>query len=124
MTQYPLQTLKNRITERIHANRAHAITGIDMQEMLHDVIDSLNGDGGGDPGVTLVDKTDYGLVGALDGINTTFSTSVPYEPLSIRVYLNGVRQFRDRDYQETLDGRIIFETPPIMGDLIIADYQY
>jgi hypothetical protein len=124
MTRYSLQTLKNRITERIHANRARAITGIDMQEMLHDVIDSLNADGGGDPGITLVDKTDYGLVGTLDGMNTTFSTSVPYEPLSIRVHLNGVRQFRDLDYHETLDGRIIFETPPVIGDLIIADYQY
>lgn len=124
MAVFPLQTLKNRITDRIHANRARAITGIDVQEMLHDVIDSLNGDGGGDPGVTLVEKTDYGLLGILDGINTTFSTSVAYEPLSLKVYLNGIRQFRDRDYQETGDGRIIFETPPSTGDLIIADYQY
>ena len=124
MAVYPLQQLKNRITDRIHANRARAITGIDMQEMLHDVIDSLNADGGGDPGVTLVEKTDYGLVGTLDGINSTFSTSVAYEPLTLRVYINGVRQFLGRDYQETTDGRILFETPPLAGDLLIADYQY
>jgi len=124
MAVYPLQQLKNRITDRIHANRARAITGIDIQEMLHDVIDSLNADGGGDPGETLVEKTDYGLVGTLDGINATFSTSVAYEPLTLRVYVNGVRQFLGRDYQETTDGRILFDSPPAIGDLLIADYQY
>ena len=124
MTVYPLQLLKNRITDRIHANRSRAITGIDMQEMLHDVIDSLNADAGGNPVETLVDKTDYGLTGEINGVNTVFSTSVQYVALSLRVYVNGVRQFRGQDYNEAEDGQIIFEIPPVAGDLIIADYQY
>ncbi len=43
MTWYPLQTLKNMITDRIHDNHSRSIDGMDMQEFLHDIIDSLAG---------------------------------------------------------------------------------
>jgi len=41
MAQFPLQTLKNNITDRFHENHEQDITGEDMQEMFHDTIDSL-----------------------------------------------------------------------------------
>ena len=50
MTWYPLQTLKNMITDRIHENHSRSIDGMDLQEFLHDIIDSLAGIEGG-PGV-------------------------------------------------------------------------
>ena len=43
MTWYPLQTLKNMITDRIHDNHSRSIDGMDLQEFLHDIIDSLTG---------------------------------------------------------------------------------
>ena len=43
MTWYPLQTLKNMITDRIHENHSRSIEGMDLQEFLHDIIDSLTG---------------------------------------------------------------------------------
>ena len=43
MTWYPLQTLKNMITDRIHENHSRSIDGMDLQEFLHDIIDSLTG---------------------------------------------------------------------------------
>jgi hypothetical protein len=39
--EYPIQELKNRITDRIHENHERAIDGEDLQEMLHDVVDSV-----------------------------------------------------------------------------------
>ena len=40
--QYPIQELKNIITDRIHENHQRAIDGTDIQEMFHDVLDSLS----------------------------------------------------------------------------------
>jgi hypothetical protein len=41
MAQYSISDLKNKITDRIHENHERAITGPDLQEILHDVLDSL-----------------------------------------------------------------------------------
>ena len=40
--QYPIQELKNIITDRIHENHQRVIDGADIQEMFHDVLDSLS----------------------------------------------------------------------------------
>lgn len=47
MARYSISELKNKITDRIHENHARRITGPDLQEILHDVIDSVSGAGGG-----------------------------------------------------------------------------
>lgn len=41
MSAYPLQELRNRITDRIKDNHERALTGDDIQETLIDVLDSL-----------------------------------------------------------------------------------
>lgn len=41
--QYTIQDLKNLITDRIHENHERAIDGVDLQEFLHDILDSLSG---------------------------------------------------------------------------------
>lgn len=41
--EYELQALKNLITDRIHENHEKEITGVDLQEFLHDILDSLAG---------------------------------------------------------------------------------
>jgi hypothetical protein len=39
---YSIQELKNMITDRIHENHERAIDGVDLQEFLHDILDSLS----------------------------------------------------------------------------------
>ena len=125
MTRYTLQALKNRITDRIHDNRSRAISGVELQEILHDVVDSLAGiTSGDDPIITETPFTDYGLSGSLDGTNRFFATSRIYLPGSTHLCLNGVRQFRGEDYTEEGSGVICFTTAPHPGDRIIADYRY
>ena len=126
MAIFSILTLKNRITERIHGNRARVITGVDLQEILHDIIDSLIGSGG--EVVTGTDPTsqtsDYGLTGAVNGTNKLFTTSHNFIALSPQVYLNGVRQFRGEDYSEQGVNQIYFNTAPFSGDKIIVDYSF
>jgi len=126
MAIFSILALKNRITERIHGNRARVITGVDLQEMLHDIIDSLIGAGGEVvPGTDPVSQiSDYGLTGAVNGTNKLFGTSHNYITLTPHVYLNGVRQFRGEDYTEQGDNQILFATAPFSGDKIIVDYSY
>ena len=127
MAIFSILALKNRITERFNANRARIISGIDLQEILHDLIDSLLGVGGQvDPGTLNpeIRFSDYGLDHAPNGIRTDFSPSHEFILLSTHVYLNGVRQFLGNDYSEK-DGNVIsFTTPPFTGDSIIVDYYY
>ena len=126
MAIFSILALKNRITERIHGNRARVITGVDLQEMLHDIIDSLISAGGEVvPGTEPLSQiSDYGLAGAVDGTNKLFLTSHDFVALTTHVYLNGVRQFRGDDYTEQGDNQIYFTTEPFTGDKIIVDYSY
>ncbi len=41
MTAYTIQFLKNKITDRINTNHSRSLSGMDVQEMLLDIIDSL-----------------------------------------------------------------------------------
>jgi len=41
MAVLPIQELKNHITDRIHDNHEKAIDGEEVQEILHDIVDSL-----------------------------------------------------------------------------------
>jgi hypothetical protein len=52
--------------------------------------------------------------GAIDGVNQTFTTSQPYGPGNIRVFLNGLLQRRD-----FVDGW--FETDPAAGRLTLKE---
>ena len=126
MAIYSIVALKNRITELFNANRARIISGVHVQEILHDVVDSIIGlEGEVETGLDLsTSATDYGLTGETDRVNQFFATSKQYSPGSIQVYLNGVRQFLGQDYLEKTNGRIYFIIPPFTGDKIIADYKF
>lgn len=65
--------------------------------------------------------TDYGVDGALNGTNATFTTSQPFKPGSVKLYLNGVRQFEGEDYTVTTTD-FTFTIPPEAGSNLIADY--
>lgn len=125
MAIFSIIDLKNRITTRFNPNKARVITGVDIQETFHDVIDSLLGNEGEvDPGVLAQEFSDYGLIGPVDQVNCIFSTTHEYLAGSLKLYLNGVRQFRDQDYTEQSNGAIYFATAPFTGDKIIAEYKY
>ncbi len=58
--------------------------------------------------------------GAVDGINTAYTTLVNYQKLW--VYLNGVRMKPGTDYDEDGGNDFHFLYPPTTGDLLIVDY--
>lgn len=60
--------------------------------------------------------------GAIDGVNDTFTTYYNYKPVTLRVYLNGVRQLESGDYIETGDNTLEFIATPQNGDSVIIDY--
>jgi len=62
--------------------------------------------------------------GAVDGVNKTFATSIGYQPTTLAVYFNGLRQLRGsaNDYVELTATSFTFLVPPIVGDLLEVDY--
>ena len=80
MTWYPLQTLKNMITDRIHDNHSRSIDGMDMQEFLHDIIDSLAGIDGELISAGYVRSDTVSVPAGLQVItfNTPFPLGIPY----------------------------------------------
>jgi len=62
--------------------------------------------------------------GLINGVNTIYTLANPYTALSVRVYLNGLRQTITIDYTETvfLLNQITFVVaPPLLSELIV-DY--
>lgn len=57
--------------------------------------------------------------GAVDGVNTVFTTAQLYRTNTIAVYLNGLRESH---FTETTSTSITLGSPPLAGDEIIVDY--
>jgi hypothetical protein len=64
------------------------------------------------------------VIGAKDGVNTVFQTRDIFRVGSLSVYLNGVRQTRDIDYEEgnDLQSFKFLTIVPLQGDDIVVDY--
>jgi hypothetical protein len=60
--------------------------------------------------------------GAIDGTNTAFTTANSYRANLLAVYLNGLRQRRVADYNETGSQSFQFVNPPLSGDSLSIDY--
>lgn len=65
------------------------------------------------------------VVGDVDGLNTTYTTTFNYVPGTLRLYLNGLRQRvgGGNDFTESGSNQITMNNPPLPGDVLIADYQ-
>lgn len=63
-------------------------------------------------------------VGVIDSVNTTFTTLANFTTGTIKVFLNWIRQrvWLSNDYIENTNNQIIFNFPPIPGDVLIVDY--
>ena len=62
--------------------------------------------------------------GLINGSNATFTTTFPFVPSAIRLWLNGIRQRGGgEDYNNTDAQTIVFTTSPQIGDIILIDYQ-
>jgi len=66
----------------------------------------------------------YGEVpsGAKNGVNKVFTTLYNYRPATIRIYLNGLRQYEANDYGETGLNQFTFTNAPTSSDILLVDY--
>lgn len=60
--------------------------------------------------------------GAINGINATFTTALPFRANTERLYLNGVRQKRVDDYTVSPPTTVVFVLPPRTNDHVLVDY--
>lgn len=61
--------------------------------------------------------------GAIDGITTDFVLAAAPTAGTLTVYLNGARQQETTDYT-LATATITFLTAPLLGSVILCDYQY
>src|ERR1700747_3545404 len=59
--------------------------------------------------------------GAVDGVNTVFTTAHTFQAASTAVYLNGLREFLGDAYIETSGDTVTFSDPPHTGDSVRID---
>lgn len=66
------------------------------------------------------------LIGPINGVNTTFSTSEPYESGRTRVWRNGVLQMSEPAYVDGWDEvpptTIVMREAPLTGDALQIHY--
>lgn len=82
---------------------------------------TINSTGG--VATNLVDnETPTGLV---NGVNTVFTTAFSFSTGTTHLYRNGLRQQLGggNDYTETAANQITFVSAPLLGDILIIDYQ-
>jgi len=60
--------------------------------------------------------------GSINGTNLVFGTASPYRAGLLAVYLNGLRQLRSADYNETTSSTFTFLSAPLPGDSLSIDY--
>ena len=60
--------------------------------------------------------------GIIDGANKNYGTAGPYAANALAVYLNGIRQRRTNDYNETSNQTFQFLSAPLPGDSLSIDY--
>jgi hypothetical protein len=62
--------------------------------------------------------------GAIDGANSIFTALYSFDPATLAVYLNGVRQQVGTGNDYTISGSsVILTTPPLSGEKVLFDYQ-
>lgn len=67
---------------------------------------------------------DDAFTGAINGVNASFTTSVPFRPSSTTVFLNGVRQKHSTAFNYIENGStIVFTAPPHEGDCVVIDFD-
>ncbi|MCB9019266.1 MAG: hypothetical protein H6546_02960 [Chitinophagales bacterium] len=69
-----------------------------------------------------VSVQDYAIVGDIDGINTSFTTSAQFVPSSFRLYYNGQRLYLSDDYLITGVNSFEMEWAPIAPGKLVAEY--
>jgi len=60
--------------------------------------------------------------GAIDGINTNFTTAFPFQLGGLLVHVNGLRQRDPQDYAETSSQTFALSQAPLAGDSVRVDY--
>jgi len=61
-------------------------------------------------------------IGAIDGVNKTFTTMMDFMDNSLSVSLNGLRQRQSGDYTVPDASSFQMNDPPLSGDMLIVDY--
>ena len=60
--------------------------------------------------------------GAIDGVNTNYTSAFDYIANKIEIYLDGMRMQRGVDWVETGADTFQFTTPPAIGQILVMDY--
>lgn len=76
----------------------------------------------GDPGTTEALILNEIPTGAVDGVNTTFTTANPFVPDSSAIYINGLRQKLNVCYTESGLSEITIPDAVYSGDILTVDY--
>lgn len=99
-------------------------TAMKLNQLISDLSTAIGnaGTGGGTPasGVLTFNETPGGLI---NGSNLAFTSANAYVAGKLCVFLNGVRQRKAQDYNETGTTTFSFINPPMSGDTLSIDYQ-
>lgn len=77
---------------------------------------------GGTGGTTIQITWGETPTGTIDGVNANYTTALPYAANTLAVFLNGLRQRRAADYNETGAQTFHFLSVPLPGDSLSIDY--
>jgi hypothetical protein len=61
-------------------------------------------------------------IGAVNGINATFTTAYPFLPESLELHINGLLQLKPTHYNTSGTTTIILSDSPLTGETLLVNY--
>ena len=92
--------------------------------LISDLSTAISHAGSGGGGTPVTGQAIYGEIpgGLVNSSNTVYTSANTYGAGQLAVFLNGVRQRRSIDYNETTSTSFTFLVAPVSGDSLSIDY--
>ncbi len=71
---------------------------------------------------TVYEEVNEELIGVINGINNSFTTSFNFDPDTTIVFINGVKQKKPLHYNTVGFNTVTFSDSPLVGDILEINY--
>lgn len=124
MTQYPIREFRvNTLPTKGKPNSRYYVpngNGTDLDEYITDLSGNYRKVTPIIPSAT--ERIEENLIGTIDGSNATFTTSESFNPSTVTIYINGIRQKKPNDFNTVGNNTVLFTLSPEIGDDLYVTY--
>ena len=74
------------------------------------------------PSISSYEEITEELIGVINGVNATFTTTFNFNPDTTIVFINGIKQKKPTHYNTVGNNTVLFADSPLVGDILEINY--